>query len=74
MTSYSIHTVKNKKRKTFLTDTPENALYIAIGELKEGKTVRMGELYDSLNARREGKAAKFAASCEFAALMKKCRV
>jgi len=34
----------------------------------------MGELYDSLNARREAKAAKLAADCEFAALMKKCRV
>ena len=45
MTSYSIHTVKNKKRKTFLTDTPENALYIAIGELKEGKTVKVCPQY-----------------------------
>ena len=40
ISSYAIHSVKNKNKKVFTTDTAANALQIATSELLEGKRLK----------------------------------
>lgn len=45
ISSYAIHSVKNKNKKVFTTDTAANALQIVTSELLEGKTVKICPQY-----------------------------